>query len=251
MAINSVSDIKIIITGGASGIGAATAKLLAQDGAHVMIADVDEEGGKAVAEKLGKNVIFQKLDVTNADEWKAAVKVATDVFGGLNCVFNNAGIVGFGGVDECKPEDFKRIMDINLNGVYLGIHCCAEALKKAGGGVIVNTSSTAGLIGYGRLAGYTASKWAVRGLTKAAAIDLAKDGTRVVSIHPGGIETPMTEGLDNDASTKAQAIPRLGKPEEVAKLARYLFTEATFSTGSEFIIDGGTTAGQTPDFPDS
>lgn len=251
MTINSVSDIRIIITGGASGIGAATAKLLAKDGAHVMIADVDEEGGKSHADKLGDNVIFQKLDVTDADGWKDAVKAATDAFGGLNAVFNNAGIVGFGGVDESSPEDFRRIVDINLHGVFLGIHSCAKALKDAGGGVIVNTSSTAGLIGYGRLAGYTASKWAVRGLTKAAALDLSKNGTRVVSVHPGGIETPMTEGLDAESIAGTQAIPRLGKPEEVARLVRFILTEATFSTGSEFIIDGGTTAGETPNFPDA
>ncbi len=251
MAISASGDVKIIITGGASGIGAATARLLADDGAQVMIADVNGKDGKALADELGDKVIFQKLDVTDADGWKTAVDAASDTFGGLNAVFNNAGIVGFGGVDECTPEDFRRIVDINLHGVYLGIHFCAPALKKAGGGVMVNASSTAGLIGYGRLAGYTASKWAVRGLTKAAALDLSGDGIRVVSIHPGGIETPMTEGLDTDSITETQAIPRLGKAEEVARMVRFILTEATFSTGSEFIIDGGTTAGQVPNFPDA
>ncbi len=249
MAIQSVSDLSIIVTGGASGIGAATAELLAGEGARVMVADVDEENGHAVADRLGDNAVFQKLDVTSEADWTAAVEAAKDRFGGLNALFNNAGIVGFGGVAKCPPEEFRRIVDINLNGVFLGMHAVAGALKEAGGGVIVNTSSTAGLIGYTSLAGYTASKWGVRGLTKAAALDLAADGTRVLSLHPGGVRTPMTDGLE-DTGADTQPIPRLGEPDEVARMVRFILVEGTFSTGSEFVIDGGATAGQVVNFPD-
>lgn len=243
MTIRSVSDLCVIITGGAGGIGGAAAELLAEGGAKVMITDVNEEAGKALANRLGDNVIFRAHDVTREDAWQETIKAAEDAFGSVNALFNNAGINVFGSVTDVSAEGFRQIVDINLTGVFLGIHSAAPALKRAGGGVIVNTSSTAGMQGYAGLAAYTASKYGVRGLTKAAALDLAPDGTRVLSIHPGPIATDMTKDLNDDA-TAGQPIPRKGTPEEVARLVRFLLTEASYSTGVEFIIDGGATVGR-------
>ena len=208
--------------------------------------DMDPEAitaGKALAAALGDKAVYHHLDVTREADWRAAVKAATKAFGGLNALFNNAGIVDFASVEACSPETFRELIDINLTGVFLGLHVCAPALREAGGGIIVNTSSTAGLQGYGGLAAYVASKWGVRGLTKAAALDLADGGIRVVSVHPGPITTPMTEGMGNEV-VATQPLPRFGEAKEVARMVRFLMTEATFSTGSEFVIDGGAVTGQ-------
>lgn len=236
-------QLHMVITGGARGIGAATARLLAADGASVLVTDVLDEEGTALAKSLGGNVHYRRLDVSSADDWESVIAEAERLFGQVDCLFNNAGILGLGGVSDCSPEEFRRIIDVNLTGVFLGIRAAAPALKRAGGGVIVNTSSTAGLQGYGGLAAYVASKWGVRGLTKAAALDLAADGIRVVSLHPGPIRTPMTEDMPEEVAA-SQPIPRFGEADEVARMVRFLFTEATYSTGSEFIVDGGAITGQ-------
>ncbi|MGZ9812126.1 SDR family oxidoreductase [Pseudoroseicyclus sp. H15] len=238
-----VSDLKIIITGGASGIGAATGRMLAEGGAQVMLADVQDAEGEKLAAELGDKVIYRHLDVTSSDDWEAAVAAAESAFGEVNALFNNAGIVGPGTVAAGTPESFDKTIDINLRGVYRGLHFAAPAIKRAGGGAIVNTSSTAGLQGYAGLAAYTASKWGVRGLTKSAALELGPDNVRVVSLHPGPIHTPMTESYD-DSAVAGQPIKRFGEPDEVARMVRFLLTEATYSTGSEFAVDGGATAGQ-------
>ena len=243
MNVIATQDLKILITGGASGIGAASAKLLAAEGAQVLIADVQDDAGNALAKELGSRVRYRHLDVVSVQDWEQAIAFAEAEFGGLNALFNNAGVVGFSGAENSSPEEFKRVTDINLYGVFLGIHCVTPALKKAGGGAIVNTSSTAGLQGYGGLAGYVASKWGVRGLTKAAALDLAPYNIRVLSLHPGPIRTAMTDGLPDNIA-QAQPIPRFGEALEVARMARFMFTEATYSTGSEFVIDGGAVTGQ-------
>ena len=241
-------DIRLIVTGGARGIGAATARLMAEAGAQVMIADVLDDEGATLAEKLGKRAIYRHLDVTREADWREAVAAASTRFGGVNALFNNAGILDFGGVTECAPDAFRNVLEVNLVGAFLGLHVTAPEIAKAGGGTIVNTSSTAGLQGYGGLAAYVSSKWGVRGLTKAAALDLADDGIRVVSLHPGPIRTPMTETLD-DSVAAAQPIARFGEADEVARMARFLFTEATYSTGSEFVVDGGAVTGQVIPLP--
>ena len=239
----SPTSLRMLVTGGARGIGAATAELLVSEGAKVLIADVLDDEGQALAERLGENAAYRHLDVTKPEEWQAAIAEAVERFGSLNALFNNAGVVGFAGVKQCSPEEFRRVTDINLYGVFLGMHFAAPALAAAGGGTIVNVSSTAGLQGYGGLAAYVASKWGVRGLTKAAALDLAPDDIRVVSLHPGPIRTPMTASL-GDETAAAQPIARFGEPHEVARMARFLFCEATYSTGCEFIVDGGAVTGQ-------
>ena len=233
----------VIVTGGARGIGGATARLLAETGARVLITDVLDDEGARLATDLGSNVRYHSLDVCSVEAWTDAIAEAERLFGQVDSLFNNAGILGLGSVSECSPEDFRRIIEINLTGVFLGIHTVVPALRRAGGGVIVNTSSTAGLQGYGGLAAYVASKWGVRGLTKAAALDLAKDNIRVVSLHPGPIRTSMTEGM-SDKVVASQPIARFGEAQEVAQMVRFLLTEATYSTGSEFVTDGGAVTGQ-------
>ncbi len=238
-----VDELSILITGGARGIGAATATLLAEGGAKVMITDVLDEEGAALADRLGPNARYRRLDVTEPADWEAAVAATEEALGALNALFNNAGIVSFVGVTDCTVEEFRRVQDINVLGVFLGIKHCAPAMRRAGGGAVVNNSSTAGMQGYAGIAAYVASKWAVRGLSKAAALDLAPDGIRVVSLHPGPIRTPMTDGLPRDIA-ETQPIPRFGEPEEVAAMTRFLLCEATYTTGTEFVVDGGAIVGR-------
>ncbi|MFP7570802.1 SDR family NAD(P)-dependent oxidoreductase [Marivita sp. S2033] len=243
MPITSASDLSVIITGGAGGIGSATAEYLVERGAQVMITDMNDQAGSELAARLGDRAFFHRQDVTNDAAWRDTIKTAEDKMGKINALFNNAGILGYGGVTDTNAEEFRKIIDINLTGIFLGLHHAAPALKRAGEGVVVNTSSTAGLQGYAGLAAYTASKFGVRGLTKAAALDLAPDNIRVVSIHPGPIATDMTKDLNEDA-TAGQPIPRIGQAKEVARLVHFLMTEATYSTGCEFVIDGGATVGR-------
>lgn len=243
MADAPAQELHVIVTGGARGIGAATARLLAEGGANVLITDVLDAEGEKVASDLGPKVRYVSLDVTDGNAWKAAVDAAEAAFGTVNALFNNAGILALGSVVDCSAADFRRVIDVNLTGMFLGIQKVAPALARAGGGVIVNTSSTAGLQGYAGLAAYVASKWGVRGLTKAAALDLASDAIRVVSLHPGPIRTPMIADL-SDQLAASQPIPRIGEPDEVANMVRFLMLEASYSTGSEFVVDGGAVTGQ-------
>jgi 3alpha(or 20beta)-hydroxysteroid dehydrogenase len=228
-----------LVTGGAKGMGATHCAALAAEGASVVVCDVLDELGTAVAKEIGG--IYLHLDVTSESDWTTAVAATQKEFGPIDILINNAGVVGLGRVDTTELDEWNRIIGINLTGTFLGIRSCAESMKKAGSGVIVNISSTAGLVGYCDMSAYVASKWGVRGLTKSAALDLGRFNIRVVSIHPGIIETDMSSGLA--ISFKRQSIPRIGHSEEVAKLMLYLVTEATYSTGSEFVVDGGQTLG--------
>lgn len=243
MTARKPEELKLLITGAARGIGAATARLLAAAGARVLITDVLTAEGESLAAELGDNVRFRALDVTRVEDWRDAIAAAEADFGGLNALFNNAGILALGSVDATAPEAFRRVIDVNLTGCFLGMSLAAPALRRAGGGVIVNCSSTAGLQGYGGLAAYVASKWGLRGLNKAAALDLAPHGIRVLSLHPGPIRTPMTEEMPDDVAS-AQPIPRFGEPDEVARMVRFMMCEASYSTGSEFVVDGGAVTGQ-------
>lgn len=231
-----------LISGGARGIGAAIARRFLDEGAAAVVGDVLDDDGAALVAELGDRVRYVHLDVTSPSGWDAAVNEAVTAYGGLSVLVNNAGIVNFGRIDEYPHEQWSRIIDVNLTGVFNGIKAAAPALAKAGASSIINVSSIAGLRGYENLAGYTASKFGVRGLTKAAALDLGRDGIRVNSVHPGVIQTPMTEGMTFD--TGHVPLHRIGQPTEIAQLAVYLASEeSSFVTGAEFVVDGGETAG--------
>lgn len=231
-----------IVTGGAMGMGEADAVILASEGATVIVADIDEKDGTAVATKVGGS--FRHLDITSEDNWGELVASVVAEHGKVDILINNAGVLAITPLATSTLDEWNRVIAINLTGTFLGIRAVAESMKAAGGGVIVNISSTAGLTAYSGMSAYVASKWGVRGLTKAAALDLGHDNIRVVSVHPGGIRTPMTAGMENSDMFAAQPIPRIGEPEEVAKLVLYLVADATFSTGTEFVVDGGVTVGQ-------
>ncbi|HAM80587.1 glucose 1-dehydrogenase [Ornithinibacillus bavariensis] len=234
-----------IITGAARGMGASHARLFINEGAKVMIADILEEDGQALARELGENAKFAKLDVTKAANWEEVVSQTEKEFGPVNILVNNAGISMNKSIEEITEEEYRRIVDINQISVFLGMKAVLPSMKKANGGSIVNISSINGLVG-GAI-GYTDTKFAVRGMTKAAALNLAHNGIRVNSVHPGVIETPMISQADSKDIIKefAKHIPagRVAKPEEVSNLVLYLASdESSYSTGSEFVIDGGLTA---------
>ncbi|KUO14765.1 glucose 1-dehydrogenase [Streptomyces dysideae] len=231
-----------IVTGGARGIGAAVARLFASEGAGVVVADVLDAEGEKLAAELGGPARYAHLDVSTEDGWQTVVAETERELGPVSVLVNNAGILEWGTIEEQSLESFRRVIDVNLQGAWLGMRTAAPSFRRAGGGVIVNVSSIAGLTGYAGIGGYVASKWALRGLTKAAALELAPDGIRVCSVHPGAVRTPMTADFD-DSFTAGQPFPRFGEPEEVARMVLFIATEATFSTGVEFVLDGGVTAG--------
>ena len=240
-----------MISGGARGMGAVEARLFAKEGAKVIIGDMLEEEGRRVEAEInetGDECVFVLLDVTNEDAWQRAVNLAVSRFGKLDILVNNAGIYRAHDVLETSSDEWDQVMAVNAKGVFLGTKYAIPEMRKAGGGSIVNISSVAGLVGSKLTSAYTASKGAVRLLTKSTAIQYASEGIRANSIHPGTIETPMTEGLLADETTREDRmnrtpLGRLGQPEDVAYGALYLASdEASFVTGSELVIDGGRTA---------
>ncbi|MFO7279506.1 MAG: glucose 1-dehydrogenase [Thermoanaerobacterales bacterium] len=234
-----------IITGAARGQGEAEARLFVAEGARVLLADIRDEEGEAVAADLGDAAAYVHLDVTDAAQWEAAVAHAEERFGPVSVLVNNAGILHFAPIDRTDPEDFERVLRVNVHGVFLGIRAVTPSMVRAGGGSIVNISSTAGLQGLPSLGAYVASKWAVRGLTKTAAMDLGPKGIRVNSVHPGGIDTPMVAGTPADAPFyKRLPVPRMGRPEEAARAVLFLASdESSYVTGAELAVDGGATCG--------
>ena len=233
-------------------MGAAEAKLFAQEGAKVVIGDVlDDEGRMTESEinETGGECLFVRLDVASEDSWAAAISATISRFGKLDVLVNNAGVVTRGSVEDTTLEEYDRIMDINAKGVFLGTKTAIPELRKAGGGSIVNISSISGNIGQSDVrAVYNASKGAVRIFTKSAAIQYAGEGIRVNSVHPGRIDTAMAQDRLNDPQLQREAeanspLGRTGKPEEVAYGVLYLASdESSFVTGSELVIDGGYTA---------
>ncbi|MER6711725.1 MULTISPECIES: SDR family oxidoreductase [unclassified Streptomyces] len=231
-----------IVTGGAGGIGTAVARALAAEGAAVVVADIRDAEGADLAARLGGRARFTHLDVTSEDDWQRALAETERDLGPVSVLANIAGIIDWGPMEEQSPESFRRVVDVNLTGAWLGMRATAPSLRRAGGGVIVNMSSLSGLMAYAGIGAYAASKWGLRGLTKSAALELAPDRIRVCSVHPGAIRTPMTAGFD-DAYTAGQPIPRFGEPDEVARMVLFIVTDATYSTGCEFVLDGGILAG--------
>lgn len=231
-----------LVSGGARGMGEAFVRALMAQGASVVLGDVLDQEGMAVARDLGDRAAYVHLDVTREDRWSEAVAQCESRFGPPTVLVNNAGIVDFGPIDGTELAAFERVMAVNLTGTFLGMRAVIPTMKQAGGGSIINISSAAGLRGYPRLGAYTASKHAVRGLTKVAALELGARNIRVNSIHPGQIDTPMTANLDAD--TGHIAMGRRGIPSEVANLVVFLAGDASsYCTGAEFIIDGGLMAG--------
>ncbi|MEU3622991.1 3-alpha-hydroxysteroid dehydrogenase [Amycolatopsis coloradensis] len=233
-----------LVSGGARGLGANHARALVAQGAQVVIGDLLDQEGKALVEELGPAARFCHLDVTSEDGWVAAVEFTEQSFGSLSVLVNNAGIVLLERFMDTEPAAFRQQLDVNLVGMFLGIRAAAPALRRAGGGSVVNVSSIAGLAGLPGFAGYSASKWGVRGLTKTAAIELGGSGIRINSVHPGFIRTPMTaEAPLPPEAVGYQPIPRFGEMDEVTSVVLFLASEeASYVTGAEYTVDGGATA---------
>lgn len=234
-----------LISGGARGQGEAEARRFVAEGAKVVIGDILEAEGKAVADSLGDDVVFVALDVTDEDSWAAAVATAEERFGPVTVLINNAGILSFGLLDRVKREEYERLLQVNLVGVLLGMQAVVPSMVKAGGGSIVNISSTSGLQGLPFVGAYGSTKWAVRGISKSAAIDFGHRGIRVNSVHPGGIDTPMVAGTSGEAPYyKRLPVSRMGTSDEVANAVLFLASdEASYVTGAELAVDGGATCG--------
>jgi 3alpha(or 20beta)-hydroxysteroid dehydrogenase len=237
-----------LVSGGARGMGAAEVRRLHADGASVVAADVLDDEGKALADELGDRVRFVHLDVTSEEQWQAAVEQTEREFGKVDVLVNNAGILKFNAIVDTPVEELRQVLDVNLIGVFLGMKSVIPAMRRAGGGSIVNISSIEGLVGTHFCGSYTASKFAVRGLTKVAAIEYGQEGIRVNSVHPGGIDTPMTQAVMDDDGKKyvgkrVPGLKRMGEAEEVANVVAFLASDdASYCTGAEFVVDGGVTA---------
>jgi 3(or 17)beta-hydroxysteroid dehydrogenase len=254
MAMGRVQDRVALITGGASGIGLATAELLAAEGARVVIGDIDRAAGERAAATLGPRATFQKLDVTSGDDWVAVTDAVVRDHGRLDVLVNNAGVVLLKDVEATTLAEWRDLMAVNHDGVFLGCKHAVRVMKERGGGSIINMSSVAGLIGHPALAAYCASKGGVRLLTKSVALHCARRryNIRCNSVHPSFADTPMLAGMlalsDDPAKTRAvwsAAAPlgRLAQPAEVARTILFLASdESAFTTGAELVIDGGMTA---------
>ncbi|HEX2313195.1 MAG TPA: glucose 1-dehydrogenase [Thermomonospora sp.] len=241
-----------LITGGARGMGKSHVRRFVAEGASVVFGDVLEAEGAELAAGLGEAARFVRMDVTSPEDWKNAVETAVTAYGRLDVLVNNAGIIRHRTIEDMSLEEFRRVLDVNLVGQWLGIKAVTAAMRAAGGGSIVNVSSTEGFVGATGLAAYSASKFGVRGLTKAAARELGPYGIRVNSIHPGGILTPMATDPElvaakaDSAEAFMRSLPlgRLGRSREVSGLVAFLASDdSAYCTGSEVVVDGGMLTG--------
>jgi 3alpha(or 20beta)-hydroxysteroid dehydrogenase len=241
----------VLITGGAGGQGAHEARQFLEDGARVVVADVRRAAADAVAAELGDAAMGIELDVADEEGWIAAVAAAEDRFGPLTTLVNNAGVSFPASIVDDTPEAFRRTLDVNLAGAFLGIKHVAPSIARAGGGSIVNISSISGLGGFAGGGAYTASKWALRGLTRVAAADLAPLGIRVNAVLPGVIDTDMLRASGASAEELVERnrsrllLERLGKPQDIATVVLFLTSErSSYITGTDFLVDGGWTTGK-------
>lgn len=241
-----------IITGGARGMGKAHVKRFVAEGAKVVFGDLLEEEGTKLAAELGDDVRFMRMDVTKPEDWDAVVQLATGTFGKLDVLVNNAGIIKHKDTEDMSLEEFQLILNVNLVGQWLGVKAVTAAMKAAGGGSIVNISSTEGFVGAAGMTAYAASKFGVRGMTKCAARELGAFGIRVNTIHPGAILTAMVMDPDVVAATAGNAdafmnalpLNRMGKAREVSGAVVYLASDdASYCTGTEILVDGGMLTG--------
>jgi 3alpha(or 20beta)-hydroxysteroid dehydrogenase len=246
-----VAGCVVMITGGAGGQGAHEARLFVEHGARVVLADVRRDAAEAVAGELGEAALAVELDVSDEDAWVAAVTSAEERFGPLTTLVNNAGTSVPARIVDDTPEAFRRTLDVNLVGSFLGIKHAAPSIARAGGGSIVNISSISGLGGFAGGSAYTASKWAVRGLTRVAAADLAPMGIRVNAVLPGVIDTEMLRGGGATADELVERnrsrllLERLGQPQDVAALVLFLASgRSSYITGADLLVDGGWTTGK-------
>ncbi|MFF3819658.1 SDR family NAD(P)-dependent oxidoreductase [Streptomyces bluensis] len=248
----------VLVTGAARGQGEQEARLFAAEGAKVVVADVLDDKGEALAKELGAGALYVHLDVSREDDWRAAVAVAKGAYGRIDGLVNNAGILRFNKLVNTPLEEFQQVVRVNQVGVFLGIRTLAPEIAAAGGGTIVNTASYTGVTGMAYVGAYSATKHAIVGLTRVAALELAGKGIRVNAVCPGAIDTAMTNPaqLDPDADPEKAAkaldayyrklvpLGRVGKPEEVARLALFLTCDdSSYITGQPFVIDGGWLAG--------
>ncbi|MCX2975824.1 glucose 1-dehydrogenase [Candidatus Marimicrobium litorale] len=240
-----------IVTGGASGMGAADAEVLSREGASVVVADLNEADGRAVAERVGGNAVFMKLDVTDEANWQQVIARTVEKFGRLDILVNNAGVLAVGTVVDTTLESWRMINAVNSEGVFLGCKHAIPAMVESGGGSIINMSSVAAIHGQSFVAAYTASKGAVRALTKNVAMYCKeqKNGVRCNSIHPDGVATPMIVKVATGKDTaseedieKLRHVENICEPVDIANLVLYLASdESRYVTGAEMLVDNGST----------
>ncbi len=238
-----------LITGGSRGMGAATARRFVEEGARVVIADVLRDEGEALSQELGENAVFRYLDVTDEDNWTQVVADTTAQWGALNVLVNNAGILLVAPLVEVEKADFENIISVNLLGAWAGIKAVASTMEAQGGGSIINVCSTAALWGMHGTGAYLTTKWALRGMTKTAAMELGWKGIRVNAIFPGGVNTPFGGMADRPSEEMrkdyvGQPIQRIGEPLEIANTNLFLASdESSYLCGAEIAVDGGQALG--------